>query len=227
MADSSSYSSSYPSANDNLQFDTISDSDKYNAIIPILNLTSSVTVEQRNGYRVTARCLRGIGKVDNISSLLSRSPGDSKEFHLYFPPAPFFRPKSNDDTNNTMNKVLLKLHKKPSTQQSTKYAVSIYRVPIVSLDSNKLREPALLLDTQRVNDDFSGWLHFDLSHFYLSSHVYDKLVNSLIVVNATDTNSNPVDMSGIFTPTDCDVDSSEDADATLQPTLELKRKDHS
>ena len=224
MADSSSFTSFLPSS-DNLQFDTISDSDKFNQIIPIVNLTSSVSVSHdgRNNYSVVARCLRGIGKVDNISSLLSRSDRASEEFHLYFPPSPHFRPKGSHDTNSTIKKVLLKLHRKHASQlESSKCLVSVYRVPVISLGRSSQREPAVLLDTQNVNDGQSGWFSFDLSHFYLSSHFYDKLVNSLILVNATDTKDNAVNMATIFTPPDCELDPSEDADALHQPTLELK-----
>ena len=226
MADSSSFTSVLQSS-DNLQFDTISDSDKFNQIIPILNLTSSVSVphDGSNNYQVVARCLRGIGKVDNISSLLSRSDSASREFHLYFPPSPHFRPKGSHDTNSTIKKVLLKLHRKHRGQlESTKFLVSIYRLPIISLGSSSQREPAVLLDTQSVDDGHSGWFFFDLSHFYLSSHVYDKLVNSLIVVNATDTGDNAVEMGSIFNPADCELDPGEDADALHQPTLELKEQ---
>lgn len=226
LADSSSFAT-FLTSNDNLQFDTISDSDKFNQIIPIVNLSSTVYVstDGKKNFQIIARCIRGIGKVDNISSLLSRSDTSADEFHLYFPPSPSFRSKTSH-TNCTIKKVYLKLYRKQSnTLDTNKYSISIYRIPIISLGNNSPKQPAIILDTQNINENHTGWYLFDLTNFYLSSSVYEKLVNSLIIVNATDIHDNRVNMGKIFDPADCDLDPGEDADAVHQPTLELKEQD--
>lgn len=211
--------------------DPFSDSEsKFSQIIPILNLTSFNSTkfhdfEHGDSYQITSRCLRGLGKIENITSLLTSGDTSSKELQLYFPLPPFFRKKTAEHSNSyesVIKKATMKLYKRQMIDQPGSYFISIFRYPIMSWMKGKSREGEIILINQQIKHDYIGWLHFDLSNFYFGPNAYSKLVNSLIIVNASDSSGNLIEVKSVFAPTNCDHEaSSVDDKHSDQPFLEL------